>query len=89
VLSSFSWWGSCPDSSPAKIPRLAVRVNRLYIGLNKWNFTKSLHLNHAALARDRLRKDPAVLEFYRNKLVTEVFQIILLQTVQALGWNRH
>jgi hypothetical protein len=65
-MQSFSSWGSCPDGPPAKIPRLAVRVNRLYVGLNKRNFTKSLHLDEAALARDRLRKDSTVLEPYRN-----------------------
>jgi hypothetical protein len=31
-----------------------------------------------------LRKDSTVLEFYRNKLVAEAFQIIRLQTLQAL-----
>ena len=64
VMSSFSWWGSCPDGPPAKIPPLAVRVNRLDVGLNKRYFTKSLYLDYAALARGRLRKEPAVLEFY-------------------------
>ena len=88
-MSSFPWWGSCSDGAPAKIPRLAVRFNRLNVRLNKRNFTKSLYLDEAALARDRLPKDSTVLEFYRNKLIAEVFQIILLQTIQALGWNRH
>jgi hypothetical protein len=66
------------STTPAsKIPRLAVRVNRLYVGLNKRNFTKSLCLDEAALGRDRLRKDSTVLKFYLNKLVAEVFHIIL------------
>ena len=88
-MESFSWWVSCPDGSPAKIPSLAVPVNQLYVGLNKRNFTKSLYLDEAALARDRLPKDSTVLEFYRNKLEAEVFQVILLQTLQAFRWNRH
>ena len=86
---SFPSWGSCPDGAPAKIPRLAVRVNRLDVGLNKRNLTKSLYLDEAAFTRDRLGKDATVLEFYRNKLVAEIFQIVLLQTLQALGRNRH
>jgi hypothetical protein len=88
-MQSFSWRGSCPDGPPAKIPRLAVGVNRLYVSLNERNFPKSLYLNEAALARDRLRKDSTVLELYRNKLVAEVLKIIFLQTLPALGWYRH
>ena len=88
-MQSFSWWGSSPDSASAKVARLAIGVNRVYIGLNKWNFTKSLYLDEAAFARDRLRKDSTVLQFYRNKLVAEVFQIILLQTVQTFRRNRY
>ena len=87
--SSLSRPTSCPDGPASKIPRLGVRVNRLYVGLNKGNFTKSLYLDEAALARDRLRKDSTVLEFYRNKLETEVFQVIRLQTLLAFWWNRH